>query len=465
MRDLSARTRAIQRVLWGVLLLNLAVTAVKLTVGVLTGAMSLVADGFHSLADASANIIGLVGIWVSSRPPDWNHPYGHRKFETVSALAIGGFLLLACWEILRGLAGRLGGSGEPPSVEPIHIIAVALTFPVNLGIVWYESRRARALSSDLLAADVAHTRTDLLITSSVIVSMVAIRLGQSWIDLLVALVVVAVILVTAVGIFRRTTDVLADSVAVSPEEVQSVVEEVPGVWHVHRIRSRGRPDTIWIDLHVKVDPAMSTQQSHAVATEVERRLDAHFPGVLDTVVHVEPGLGPSPSEWEVLATRIRAEADGLAVGIHDLRIHRESEGHYCADLHVEVPADLDLGEAHDLADQLEGRIRSALPAIETITSHIEPQMIALRADSGTEGQARLAKRIEELADELTKPGAAHEIELHDLDGHLAVTMHLTLPSQTPLPEAHQICHHVERRVLEEIESVDRVVVHAEPEHR
>jgi divalent metal cation (Fe/Co/Zn/Cd) transporter len=228
------------------------------------------------------------------------------------------------------------------------------------------------------------------------------------------------------------------------------------------VRSRGRPDSIWVDLHVKVDPAMSTQQSHAIASEVERELRSRIPGLVDAVVHVEPGLGPSPSEWQRLIHRIRAEADAIGVGVHALQIHVEPEGHYSLEMDVEADAALDLGQAHALADRLESRIQEALPAIHAVTSHLEPLRSEIAADPGPPDQANLLGRIRSLADELTAPGAAHELELHRVDGVLTVTMHLTLPARTPLTEAHALAHRVERRVRAELSVIDRVRIHAEP---
>src|SRR6185503_12930948 len=107
MERVSTRDAAVGRVLWIVLFLNLLVAALKLVFGFLSGALSMVADGFHSALDASSNVIGLTGMRVARKAPDPGHPYGHRKFEALAALAISLFLFITCYEILSSLIGRL----------------------------------------------------------------------------------------------------------------------------------------------------------------------------------------------------------------------------------------------------------------------------------------------------------------------------------------------------------------------
>ena len=112
--DHSAHNTAeVRQVLWRVMILNIVVAVAKLAAGIVTGAVSMIADGFHSSVDASSNVIGLVGTRLAAQPPDEDHPYGHRRFETLATLAIGGMLLVAAWEILQALMERLLQGGEP----------------------------------------------------------------------------------------------------------------------------------------------------------------------------------------------------------------------------------------------------------------------------------------------------------------------------------------------------------------
>ena len=187
--------------LWIVLGLNVLVAAAKLFVGLTTGALAVMADAVHSTFDASSNVIGLIGLWIAGRPPDRTHPYGHRKYETFATLIIGGLLLLASWEILKGAAQR-AFAGATLDVSTASIVIAALTFPANLAIASYETRAGRRLNSELILADAVHTRTDLFVTVTVVVSLVAARLGAAWVDVVVAVAVVVFIVAAAVKIIR-----------------------------------------------------------------------------------------------------------------------------------------------------------------------------------------------------------------------------------------------------------------------
>ncbi len=465
------RSQQVQRVLLVVLGLNVLITLIKLMIGFATGALSVIADGFHSIIDSSSNLIGLAGLWLAARPPDANHPYGHRKYETIATLAIGGMLLLVSWEIARGIFERFTAA-TALEVAPLDIVLMAATFFVNLVIVFYETRRGRTLASDILLADAAHTRTDLFVTISVVVSLIAARAGLDWVDLVVAGAVVVLIIHAAYQIIRRTAYILTDASIIEPDLIEKIAAAVPGVRFVHRARSRGSSEAAYVDVHVKVDPAMSTHQAHAIASEVERRLTTQLAGIVDAVIHIEPALAPAPNEWETVATRARAEADALGVGIHDLHIHQEKSGGYSLELHVEVPAQLCVGEAHLIADQLESRIRAAIPRVEGVTSHIEPLPVAV-PDEEIRSEAQFGafgQRITALTDSVAGPGAAHAVKVHRIDGHLTATIHLTLPAAEPLTRAHALAEEVERALLAGLPQLKRVVVHVEPpepndEHR
>ncbi|HEX5635139.1 MAG TPA: cation diffusion facilitator family transporter, partial [Gemmatimonadales bacterium] len=142
----AVRSAAISRVLWIILGLNLVVAAAKLFYGWRSGAIAITADGIHSLLDASSNVFGLVGLWVAGRPPDANHPYGHRKYETVAALAIAFMLFMGCWEIVESVLQRLRDP-RVPNVSVEGFVILGLTIAVNVTVVAYERHEGRRLRS------------------------------------------------------------------------------------------------------------------------------------------------------------------------------------------------------------------------------------------------------------------------------------------------------------------------------
>ncbi len=272
-----------------VLALNLAVAAAKLLVGWLIDSISMMADGFHSLTDSAANVVGLAGVTLAARPPDEDHPYGHHKIETLTALFIGGLLALTAWEVLKSCVERLH-TGGAPEVTAASLAVMVVTIVVNLAVSTYERRRGRSLASDVLKADALHTRSDVYVSLGVILSLLAARWGYPQVDLLAALVITAIIARAAFRILRRSAERLVDPAVLPVERVHEVALAVPGVEGVHKVRTRGRPGAGYADLHVQLRPDLRLDQAHVIGHLVVERLRREL-GLADVVVHVEPPLG------------------------------------------------------------------------------------------------------------------------------------------------------------------------------
>jgi cation diffusion facilitator family transporter len=173
-KDSEERFRQIRRILVYILILNWGVAAAKLFYGWLTRSASMTADGFHSFSDGSSNIMGLLGIWVASRPIDESHPYGHKKYETLTSVGISGLLFLVCFNVLReGVLRFL--HPVVPEVNVKSFLVMGVTLAVNIGVMVYELRRGRVLKSDILISDALHTRADILTSSSVIITLIGVK--------------------------------------------------------------------------------------------------------------------------------------------------------------------------------------------------------------------------------------------------------------------------------------------------
>jgi cation diffusion facilitator family transporter len=452
---------SVRRVLIGVLLINASVTATKFVVGAVSGSIAVLADAFNSLIDSVSNVIGLLAVRAAADPPDADHPYGHRRYETLATLSIGALLLLTGWEVLRNVFERLVEGGAP-QVQPLSLALLALTVPLNLFVVWYEGRRGRALRSDVLLADATQTRVNLWTTGLAFAGLIGGSLGLAWLDIALALGITAVIGREAWRILRDTAGVLSDSAAVDPARVEQVARRVPGVRLAARVRSRGRDDDVHLDLHIKVDAAMSTSQAHAIASEVERRLKSELPGVVDAVVHVEPGLRPAPTRWEAIAVQVRAIADGLGLGVHNLHMHPGREG-YTLDVDVEVDASLSLEASHAQVTAFENRVRAALPDVVEIATHIEPVYAAGAEEVPQDAEAdRVRAQIVAVGDRVSGQGATHHVTLRRSDDRYDASLHVVASGQASVVEAHLLAEAVERRLREEIGNLDRVTVHVEP---
>lgn len=283
-----SRYKAVSAVLLEVLFLNLAVAITKLVLGFLTGAVSIVSDGLHSLTDSFSNVAALVGVRVAGKPPDADHPYGHRKFETMAAALIGAFLLVVMIELGRTTWQRLQSPHSGPQLADGAFGLMIGTLVVNVLVSTYERRAGTRLQSEVLLADAMHTRSDIFTTLTVLLAMAGTRLGYPLLDPLAALVVVGFIGHAAWEIFKGATDVLADRIVIAEDDVRSVVKTVPEVMGCHEIRTRGSADYVFLDLHVWMASKTPLDEAHAVSHEVKDRLMARFPQIRDAVIHIEP---------------------------------------------------------------------------------------------------------------------------------------------------------------------------------
>lgn len=289
--DPAGRARAIARVLLLTLGLNLAAAAVKLTAAWQSGSLALGAGGFDSLFDGAANVFGLVAIRFAARPPDADHPYGHRKFETLVATVIAMLLFVTCgrlaWAAVEAVPAILAGTGGAV-VTPLALVSPAAAFAFNVVAATYEGRMGRRLGSELLVSDAGHTRADAGVSLALVGGLLAVRAGYPIVDPLLSLAIAGVIARTGIEIARSTSQVLSDAAVFEPAVVAGIAARVPGVAGTHKIRSRGPADAASIDLHVQVDPALDIGRAHAIGHAVAAELRTTLAGVADVVVHVEP---------------------------------------------------------------------------------------------------------------------------------------------------------------------------------
>jgi cation diffusion facilitator family transporter len=282
------RYRSIRTVLWGVLVLNLAVATAKLVYGIISHSAAMEADGFASMFDGASNVIGLVGLWFAARPADVEHPYGHAKFETFAAALIGIMLVIAGYTVGKGAVDSLMGRGVPTEVTSISFGIMLGTLAVNLLVTTWERRAGKRLSSEILLADASHTLSDVLVSCGVIVSLILVKAGIQQADGVVALLVAVVILRTAWGIMSGVLHTLGDAARLPVDEVAAVARRVPGVSGCHAVRSRGPESQVYVDLHVQVARGTTIEDAHEAAHHVEAALRREYGQITDVVVHVEP---------------------------------------------------------------------------------------------------------------------------------------------------------------------------------
>jgi len=265
--------------------------ASKLIVGFLIGSIALIAEAFHSLSDILSSLIVIVGFRVSKQPPDPEHPYGHGRFEAIATLIVAVILIVVGFEIASQSIERL--------IEPVPVTISSLAFGVlAITIILKEflarvaldlGRRIEAL---VLVADSFNHRVDSLAAIVVIIGLIGVALGFNRLDAIAGIVVVGFIFYTAYDIARDASDFLLGQ---APSEdtvelIRIIARSVEGVKSPHAIYMHDYGVRKVVTLHILVDKDLTVEQSHEIASEVERRISETITGAI-AEVHVGPAYG------------------------------------------------------------------------------------------------------------------------------------------------------------------------------
>jgi cation diffusion facilitator family transporter len=277
----------VRRILIIIFLINIATALAKGGYGLLTGSLSMSADGLHSLFDGTSNIIGLVGISLASRPANKEYPYGHAKFETFASLGIAMLLFASSIQLALAAVNRLQ-SQSTPQITEMSFAVMGITVLINIGVSAYEYILGKRLKSSILVADSLHTRSDIMASFGVILGLAAVEMGYPLADPVIALLICGLILLTGIEIVRDSSRVLLDKALLEESQIIDLAESVQGVCTCHGVRTRGTSGEIFVDLHIGVDSSLSIQAAHRVGEDVESMIKSKIAGVRDVVVHLEP---------------------------------------------------------------------------------------------------------------------------------------------------------------------------------
>lgn len=277
----------VKKILIITLLLNWLAAIVKILVGFSTGAISVLADGFHSLFDGASNILGLIGVKISEKPVDNCHPYGHRKFEAVAALGIAFLILIAGYEFLKNSIQRF--------FYPVALEISALSFLVMAGALlidaftfFYENYHGKKLKSTILIADSLHTKSHLFTTPAVIAGIAAVKFGFPIFDPIIAIVMIVMLAKLAWEIVEHTTLVLCDRALIEEEKIRKIAQTINGIGSSHQIRTRGDEHHIFLDMHIALNPELSLREAHGVSHQLKAKIMEAIPSIKDVIIHIEP---------------------------------------------------------------------------------------------------------------------------------------------------------------------------------
>jgi cation diffusion facilitator family transporter len=430
----------------------------KLTVGLLSGSLGLVGEAAHSTLDMASSLFALLAVRAARRPADLEHPYGHGRAENLAAYTEGVLLALTATGIAYEAIRRLAGGVHVVDATSLAIAVPAVAILVESGRAFILRAVGRASGSAALEANAQNRLADIFSSAGVLIGLVGVRLGLQWADSVAALMVAAIIAVSAVRLLRQSGDILIDRSSGDIErELSETIGRVEGVREVRGVRVRRSGPQLIGDATVWARRTLSVEGAEQLSAEVREAVaDGHPNLELTLVVEGDRHSGS-------LVERVHAAVarQGAVRDLHNVTVEREEDGTLHLTMHAKLPGDLTLAEGSRVSGELDRALRAELPEVSRIDVHLEP----LEADwvSGENVTARrpeLAGRLRTLVESHPDVLRCRDVELSDRGGRVYAHVVAELAADTTLDHAHAVETELEERVRAGADGLEDVVARA-----
>jgi len=434
--------------------------AVKLATGLVTGSLAFIAEAAHSATDLVAALLTLFAVRVAIRPPDREHQYGHGKAEHLAALGESAFLLLVSVFIGYESIARLVDNDNAHHVDvtwwALTVLVVVIVVDASRALTSY--RTSRRTGSAALAANALHFSSDLAGSLAVLIGLLLVRAGHQSADAAAALFVAVLVVIAAIRLAMKSVDVLMDrAVGEADERIRAALAQADARIEVRRVRVRQAGGRYFVDLVVGVPLDTGVRQAHAVADTIEDVVERALGGA-DVVVHVEP----TEAEGGI---RERATAAAAALPevreVHNVRVMRLPDG-YELSLHVKLPRELSLDEAHGVVERLESRMHAEVPELRIVHTHIEPLSRTNWASAPASDDTATERAAIESAVRRFTGAEPLAVQFRDGEQGRVALVTVSLPGDQPLPSAHRQAGAIEEAVRQRCPGLADVVVHTQP---
>jgi cation diffusion facilitator family transporter len=441
-----------------------AITLLKIIVGITTGSLGVLSEAAHSGLDLLAAVITFFSVRVSDKPADADHQYGHGKVENFSAFIETALLLLTCFWIVYEVIRRL--FYHHVEIEPT--LAAYAVLLLSMAVDYWRSRAlgniAAKYDSQALEADALHFSTDIWSTGVVALGLLIVQLGHtyqvSWLraaDPLAALFVAGVVVYVSWRLARRTIDALLDAAPAGVRNrILEAVSNVEGVLEVDRVRIRRAGNRYFADLSVGLARNVTFQRSEQVADAVTSSVHRILPDA-DVMVHSIPRAQRSENIFD----RIRAVATRNNLNVHDVSV-QDLQGRLHVEQHLELDEKLSLKAAHDEVTLLESEMRKEVPEISSILTHIESEPGTIETGDAFVSHAKLERRLKAIAAQFPEILDMHDVQIKRVRDRLYVSCHCTMADDLPLSRVHDTSTALEIRFKQEAPELFRVLIHPEP---
>ncbi len=447
----------------------ITMTGLKLAVALTTGSLGILSDAIHSAVDLAGAAITVISVRLSDRPADANHPYGHAKYENISAF-IETFLMAgsAVWITLDAIRRIFFHPVELRySLWPILVLLASIC--VDL----WRSRQMRTVGrrhgSAALEAEAQHFASDIWATTAVLIGLCASWLGERlnlhWLhyaDPIAAIVVSGLIVALSYRIAHRAIYALTDSVPLETlNRVHRELRSIQGVLAVDQLRMRRSGNSFFADLTLSMPRSLTFQRSEELVLDATRAVQRITPGA-DVIIHTVP----CSTSAESIFDKVRAVAARNNVVLHDVSIQAAPDNEYAGfdvEQHIEVSEKLPLIEAHKFVRDIEDQIRHDVPEIRSVLTHIESEPATIERVQAVASDRHIQDQLRAAAATLPEIIDIHEVHISRIGDKTSLSCHCTLPDQLSMQRVHEVITVLEDRFKLHCPDIDRVLIHPEPQ--
>ena len=271
---------------------NVLLSVFKLMAGIFAHSGAMISDAVHSASDVFSTFVVMIGIKISARASDKEHPYGHERMECVAAIVLATILCITGLGIGKNAIAKLQGGNDAGMVIPgiLALVAAIVSIVVKEAMFWYTRGAAKKIDSGALMADAWHHRSDALSSVGALVGILFARNGYPVMDVVASLIICVFIVKASYDIFKDAVDKMVDKACdeETERELKNFVEAQPGVLGVDLLQTRVFGNKIYVDLEIGADENSTLKESHQVAEQVHDKLEIQFPKVKHIMIHVNP---------------------------------------------------------------------------------------------------------------------------------------------------------------------------------
>ena len=271
---------------------NVLLSVFKLMAGIFAHSGAMITDAVHSASDVFSTFVVMIGIKISARASDKEHPYGHERMECVAAIVLATILCITGLGIGKNAIAKLQDGNDAGMVIPgiLALVAAIVSIVVKEAMFWYTRGAARRIDSGALMADAWHHRSDALSSVGALVGILFARNGYPMMDAVASLIICVFIVKASYDIFKDAVDKMVDKACdeETERELRKFVEAQPGVLGVDLLQTRVFGNKIYVDLEICADENSTLKESHQVAEQVHDKLEIQFPKVKHIMIHVNP---------------------------------------------------------------------------------------------------------------------------------------------------------------------------------